>query len=525
MKTFTTLKLTIATLGMTSLACGAMLGQTSSKPMVSKFPAELACVFNDDILNALPPNLNDALPAEILELFRKVKFEDINTGEKYVAFLKKVLPYVEKHKVKTKVTVLDEQGKPIEGASAWLVEIRGADKSQEFYMIPDSYVPYKIKRKTRENGSCIFEDISTFDEIGLSYWLFAEEKLAIPPNFCLTVKAQGYETTTKEFLNWDKKTLAFATHLMALTLRIRSTLPAEELKKGKFPKLAKKLTIPKENLGDVIEIKVILKKGESKIANADFSDMAADTEKTKVSTPEKTTVVPTSLEGAVSAYKNRKLYYLPSDISQTLPKEILDILKNSDNIKFDRNEELTEIGVKLEIWAARHVMSAKVAVFDEAGRPVENARLVLRQIRNFYTGLYSNKLNNPMEFKSVSDKTGNSTFAKIPRFHSFSLTESLLVDGKLPEPTLRLTIEKDGFETKTLEFLNVNKTALALATRTNPIIRRFYSVKGSRKIIKYPEPFRNPIIPQENLHEDIILKIVLKKTRKEPTAQPMPLKK
>jgi hypothetical protein len=264
MKTFTTLKLAIAALGVASLASDTMLGQTLPKPTLPKFPTELASVFNEDILNSLPLNLNDALPTEALEEFRKVKAENIDSNKKYVAFLKKVYPYVEKHTITTKVTVVDETENPIEGASAWVVEIRGTNKSQALYMNSDSYVPYKIKKKTQKNGLCVFENIPRFNEIVLSYWLFAEKKKEIPPNLQLTVKAQGYETVKKEFLNWDKKTLAFSTYLMATMLKVVNATPAEELEKRKFPKFAKKITIPQENLGDVIEIKVVLKKEKPK---------------------------------------------------------------------------------------------------------------------------------------------------------------------------------------------------------------------------------------------------------------------
>jgi hypothetical protein len=261
MKTFTTLKLAVATFGMASLACGTMNGQVLEKAKEAQLLSGITSVLNKDFLSSLPLNLDQEIPKEILPLFKKENTANIMaSNESFMNFLQKVLSPLRDHEVSVKVTVFDETGKKIENASAWLLQIRGFTKSQDLkgHDISDSFVPYKIKKKTDVNGDCHFTKIDGLNALMLAYHLWGG---ALPQNnLQLTVKAEGYSTTKQEFLNVDKKTLAFATYLLAAIANARESLPKEK----QPPKVAAKITIPQENLGEVIEIKVVLKKEKPK---------------------------------------------------------------------------------------------------------------------------------------------------------------------------------------------------------------------------------------------------------------------
>jgi hypothetical protein len=273
MKTFTALKLAIAAVGMASLACGTMNGQVSAKTDETQLFSEVTSVLGKKFLSSLPPNLSEEIPKEILPIFKKENLTNIGKSkENATIFLQKATTPLRNHKVSVKVSVFDEAGKRIENASVCLLQIRGLSRSisLEDPEISANSVQYEVRKKTDLDGNCLFTGIEGLNALSLA----SSIRFGNLPknNLRLTINSEWHSTVKKEFVNADKKTLAFATCILAALMN-----SWEFYSNGRqYPKLAEKVTIPQENLGDIIEIKVVLKKAEAKPVRSAAGNKDAD---------------------------------------------------------------------------------------------------------------------------------------------------------------------------------------------------------------------------------------------------------
>ena len=113
------------------------------------------------------------------------------------------------------VTVLDEDGKPVEGAQVTLLQIGMFDSScpikraQSLGHISDNWEPMKRTAQTGVDGRAEFSGIGSFNYFYLAQTLFYNGQMP-EPNLSLRVEAAGYETVERAVCNIEKRTLALA---------------------------------------------------------------------------------------------------------------------------------------------------------------------------------------------------------------------------------------------------------------------------------------------------------------------------
>ena len=108
-------------------------------------------------------------------------------------------PYLEKQNVSVNVSVVNENGKTVKDANVWLQQTRAFRDSEELHRLSNNYIPYKVRKKTGQDGACLFDSIEMFNIHTLAFPLFFEQARKPLSNLQLTVEAPGYAICKKEF--------------------------------------------------------------------------------------------------------------------------------------------------------------------------------------------------------------------------------------------------------------------------------------------------------------------------------------
>jgi sulfur carrier protein ThiS len=267
------LKLGTAILLVSHALTDTLLGSIEKPP--SKLETAMRSVLGNKVTDFFPKDLETALPKEVAEELNFVMTKMLNSADPESLYNSKELnrpegakieEHLEGNNFKIKILVVDENGNPVRNAPVQLTEILHHRNSKEFHeaLVAVNFVPYKKKKITDEKGHCVFENMPRHGLIPLLYTLFRDGVLS-KPNFRVRVRASGYEEGRKEFVNIDKQTIARSAYAMLFWVKGGGFIVGNENnKEKKIIKLAERITIPAENLGDGIEIKIILKKEKTK---------------------------------------------------------------------------------------------------------------------------------------------------------------------------------------------------------------------------------------------------------------------
>lgn len=241
--------------------------------------------FEKEFLASIPVDVYDSIPAEIMKTFESITPFKNAKGEKYSHWsewleqmIRPAASYLTNRKILVKVSVVDENGKPINGAFARLLQTRLFEDSNVLGAYGGHGEPYKIKKTTDDNGECTFSDIDAQGVYSLSAHLFGKGEMP-ENNILLEVRASGFQSLKKGFVNVDKASLALGCKFVEAILRHKDLMPKEG-KEGWLKALTtkKKIIIPEENTKDVIEIKVVLRK--------ETKDMSRNPDSANPNTPE-----------------------------------------------------------------------------------------------------------------------------------------------------------------------------------------------------------------------------------------------
>ena len=259
-------------------------GSNNTEQKIISHPPLLKEHFEKEFLNAIPADIYNALPNEVVKAFEAIRALEGNKndetpegGQWLEKMFSPVASFLENLRVLVKVTVVDENGRPMNGAAVRLLQTRDFIKSD---YLNDNCEPYKIKKATGESGECIFNDIESCSFYHLSGKLFTHGEMP-KNNLNLEVRAPGFQTFKKDFVNVDKLSLALGCKFMETLLRHKDLMPDEGQKKLiKILTTKKKIIIPEENTKDAIEIKVVLKKETTETSKLPDSTQSKEPEKT-----------------------------------------------------------------------------------------------------------------------------------------------------------------------------------------------------------------------------------------------------
>lgn len=177
----------------------------------------------------------------------------------------------------------------------------------------------------------------------------------------------------------------------------------------------------------------------------------------------------------------------------------------------------------------RKITTVEVAVVDERGQPMVGAPVTLKQIRLLSDsgdidvargyGYISDNWE-PMKVTQRTGVDGKAIFKDVPRFVFILLAGSLFYSGTMPKPNLEATVTAEGYEGATVTFCNVDKETLALAKQTasivagvadDPEVKLEKDFTGAKEAYRSSKLAKTFAVPEENRHDTIQVKIVLKR--------------
>lgn len=218
---------------------------------------------------------------------------------------------------------------------------------------------------------------------------------------------------------------------------------------------------------------------------------------------------------------------LPADLDATLPQWLPAVVAaiRKGHFKSDRHLSLLLSQLSTVLGSNSPKTDVVVAVVDEKGDAVPDAKITLQQIRmpgngRGMRGAAVSEKREPMSRTQGSDAQGRAVFNKIDCCEFLHLT-SLFYTGKMPEPTLRVSVKADGYEDAAHDFCNVDKVTLALAKQAVSVIAAVaddpeMQIEGDRdgnvkKRYASNRLAKTLVVPEENRHEQVQVKIVLKR--------------
>lgn len=257
-------------------------------------------------------------------------------------------------------------------------------------------------------------------------------------------------------------------------------------------------------------------------ATRDALEKIADEAEEKIiaaSEPVKDFVFPQAIEEA-----------LPAGLDRALPEGFAALRASIKKAHFTSERRFALLLKQLEPFflTNKNETSVEVTVVDESGQPVNGAQVTLTEIRLLNTSddinrAYSNSQRSeqwePMSQTLTVGPEGRAVFPKITRFMFLLLARSLFYQGAMPGNNLRASVKAPGYEDAPREFCNVDLATLALAKQsaaifasvaddpeikiegdTQPMGEEFSSSKLAKAVT----------VPEENRHETVQVKIVLK---------------
>lgn len=245
----------------------------AAKDIAASAPVK-SYVFPKAITDALPADLDGALPKGLPEVLATIRKGHFMSERGFGQLLKVLTPTLEKvGKTSVEVSVVDEGGKPVAGASVTLKEIRLLDSSADIDRAyatgrrSENWSPMVRTLPADPEGRAVFADVSRFFVLPLAQSLFYGGNMPAS-NLRASVKADGYEEAARDFSNVDKETLALAKQAASI-LAGAADDPEVKLEgddgraKQAYAsaKLAKTFVVPEENRHEAVQVKVILKKG------------------------------------------------------------------------------------------------------------------------------------------------------------------------------------------------------------------------------------------------------------------------
>ena len=231
-------------------------------------------VFPKAITDALPADLDGALPKGLPEALATVKKAHFMTERGLMLLSKELTPFVVKvgYKTSVEVAVVDESGKPVSGAQVTLKEIRLLGDSADIDLaygsgrISDNWEPMSRTLPVNADGQTLFADIPRLSYFYLARSLFYMGKMP-EANLRASVKAEGYEDAACEFCNVDKETLALAKQAVSILAGVADDPDVRlEGDDGRAKqayasaKLAKTFSVPEENRHETVRVKLTLKR-------------------------------------------------------------------------------------------------------------------------------------------------------------------------------------------------------------------------------------------------------------------------
>ncbi|MFA7172522.1 MAG: MBL fold metallo-hydrolase [Kiritimatiellia bacterium] len=222
----------------------------------------------------LPAELGAALPPGALDwvaTFRRAHFESDRALSLLLKQSKSFFTNTtDWGSVTVKITVVDQDGKPVNNAQVTLLQIGMFDSSASFKnahrlsQISDNWKPLESRAQTGADGRAVFSKIGSFNYFYLAQTLFYKG-LMPEPNLSVSVKADGYEAVSRTLCNIDKRALATAKLAVEVLAGVADDPEIKVLNgddKAKLAwssaKMAKTFSIPEENRHDTVEIKVTL---------------------------------------------------------------------------------------------------------------------------------------------------------------------------------------------------------------------------------------------------------------------------
>ncbi|MDD4019927.1 MAG: hypothetical protein PHV28_18520, partial [Kiritimatiellae bacterium] len=225
---------------------------------------------------------------------------------------------------------------------------------------------------------------------------------------------------------------------------------------------------------------------------------------------------------------------LPPDIYASLPPGMLDWVASMRKAHFESESALMLLAKSCESFVtippAWNSVNVAVTVSDGNGKPVENARVALRQTAMFgdsrpigraqAMGHVSDNWK-PWERTEQTGAGGRAVFENgIGIFNYFHLARMLFYEGKMPEPNLLVSVAADGYEAVTLKACNIDRRTLACAKLAVEVLAGV-AADSSIKILNGDEKARQAwsserlaksfSVPAENLYEAVEIKVVLKR--------------
>lgn len=231
-------------------------------------------VFPKAIEDALPADLDAALPAGLLEFIATIRKGYFMSERGLMLLSAELTPFFKDLRPPdVMVTVVDEEGQSVSGARVTLKEIRllsdaaDIEHSKATGRRPERWEPMTKTALTGADGQAVFRQTGNFSFLRLGFLLFYKGIMP-EPTLNAHVRAEGYEEASRDFCNIDKRTLALAKHAVSVLAGVADDpevqLEREESGRTKQAhasgKLAKSIHVPEENRHDGIRVRTVLKR-------------------------------------------------------------------------------------------------------------------------------------------------------------------------------------------------------------------------------------------------------------------------
>ena len=191
---------------------------------------------------------------------------------------------------------------------------------------------------------------------------------------------------------------------------------------------------------------------------------------------------------------------------KNISNDLRNIMNEFEKKSFNKETDGDDFFVKnIAPFSSKIKITVTGVVLDESMRPLKNARVSLRQIKDENSEDLSD-YNKPWQCEVKVNNDGTFAVTIPSAFNSYKLS-GYIANGIYPKPNYELIVSADGYKSETYRFVNINREVLFIAGKMVAVYRNIYK-KENRK---FPETSEDFSVPKINTESALIFKCILKR--------------